>query len=41
VSKCIGVLELNGVTWCMRGGALNVNLIKTNKDEHNAQYVQY
>jgi hypothetical protein len=29
------------LTWCIRGGALNVGLKKTNKYKHNAWYVQY
>lgn len=29
------------LTWCITGGALNAGLMKTNKYEHTAWYVQY
>ena len=36
-SECLS----NSVTWCLRGGALSVGLMKTNKYEHNALHIQH
>jgi hypothetical protein len=34
-------LLIHPVTWCVRSGALNVGLMKTDNYAYNAQYVQH